>query len=115
MSTRTLVFALDLVDDPQLISEYEAHHRPGGVWPEILRDIRAQGVLDMQIWRTGNRLVMIAEVEEDYPRDRPSEAKVDQWESLMWRFQKALPGAQAGEKWIPMAKIFDLAEHEREQ
>jgi L-rhamnose mutarotase len=109
------MFALDLVDEPQLIAEYEDCHRPGGVWPEILRDIRAQGVREMQIWRTGNRLVMLAEVEEDYPRDRPHEPRVHEWEELMWKFQQALPGSKAGEKWVPMTKIFDLARHEREQ
>jgi L-rhamnose mutarotase len=26
----------------------------------------------------------------------------------MWGFQKALPHAAPGQKWVPMAKIFDL-------
>jgi L-rhamnose mutarotase len=29
----------------------------------------------------------------------------------MWRFQKAVPHAAPGEKWVPMGKIFDLSEH----
>jgi L-rhamnose mutarotase len=113
LSGRTLLFALDLVDDPQLIAEYENHHRPGGVWDEILRDIRAQGVLDMEIWRTGNRLVMMASVDDDYPRDRQGEPKVEAWEELMWKYQQALPDAKPGEKWVPLTKIFDLGEHEQ--
>ena len=28
----------------------------------------------------------------------------------MWGFQKALPHAAPGQKWVPMEKIFDLAE-----
>jgi L-rhamnose mutarotase len=28
----------------------------------------------------------------------------------MWRFQKALRHAAPGQKWVPMARIFDLAE-----
>jgi L-rhamnose mutarotase len=27
---------------------------------------------------------------------------------LMWKFQKALPGARPGEKWLPMERIFKL-------
>lgn len=111
LSGRTLVLALDLVDDPELIAEYEGHHRPGSVWPEVLRDIRAQGVREMHIWRAGNRLVMIAEVESDYPRDRPAEPRVGDWEKLMWKFQKAIPGAAPGQKWVAMSKIFDLEQH----
>jgi L-rhamnose mutarotase len=26
----------------------------------------------------------------------------------MWKYQKALPGAKEGEKWMLMEKIFDL-------
>ena len=108
--SRRLCFALDLVDDPVKIAEYEGFHRPGGVWPEIVDDIRAQGIEGMEIWRTGSRMVMIATVADDYPRQREIPAKFDEWEGLMWTFQKALPRAAPGQKWVPMARIFDLAE-----
>ena len=113
MSGRTLCFALDLVDRPELIAEYERLHEPGGVWPEVLRDIHVQGVRRMEIWRSGNRLVMVAEVEDDYPRARSPDPKVAEWEALMWRFQQPLPHARPGEKWVPMTKIFELDEHQR--
>jgi L-rhamnose mutarotase len=35
-------------------------------------------------------------------------SKVQEWEILMWKFQQALPGAQPGEKWLPMERIFKL-------
>lgn len=34
--------------------------------------------------------------------------KVQEWETLMWKFQKSLPGSKPGEKWILMNKIFEL-------
>ena len=108
--SRRLCFALDLVNDPARIAEYEKFHAPGGVWPEIVDDIRAQGIEGMEIWRTGMRMVMIATVTDDYPRARDIPAKYDEWESLMWTFQKALPHAAPGQKWVPMDKIFDLAQ-----
>jgi L-rhamnose mutarotase len=37
-------------------------------------------------------------------------AKVQEWETLMWRFQQPLPQARPGQKWIAMEKIFSLAE-----
>lgn len=37
-----------------------------------------------------------------------SNPKVQEWEQRMWRFQKPLPGAKAGEKWLLMEKIFEL-------
>ncbi|MEY4706463.1 MAG: hypothetical protein RJB58_186, partial [Pseudomonadota bacterium] len=55
--SRRLCFALDLVDDAARIAEYEAFHAPGGVWPQIVDDIGAQGIEGMEIWRTGTRMV----------------------------------------------------------
>jgi L-rhamnose mutarotase len=108
--SRRLCFALDLVNDAAKIAEYERFHAPGGVWPEIVDDIRAQGIEGMEIWRTGARMVMIATVADDYPRARDIPAKYDEWEGLMWTFQKALPHAAPGQKWMPMTKIFDLTD-----
>jgi len=34
--------------------------------------------------------------------------KVREWEELMWKFQKPLPGAKPGEKWLLMERIFKL-------
>ncbi|MCX8492531.1 MAG: L-fucose mutarotase, partial [Cyclobacteriaceae bacterium] len=34
--------------------------------------------------------------------------KVIEWESLMWKYQQALPLSKPGEKWRLMDKIFDL-------
>jgi L-rhamnose mutarotase len=34
--------------------------------------------------------------------------KVREWEELMWNFQRPLPQAKAGEKWLLMERIFQL-------
>lgn len=103
-------FALDLGSDPELIAEYERLHEPGEVWPMVIEHIRASGITDMQIWRTGDRLFMIAETTDDYPRPIETPPEVRHWEELMWRFQRPLPHAAPGEKWISMKRIFDLEE-----
>ena len=111
---RRLCFALDLKPDPASIAEYERFHAPGGVWPEVLADIRAQGIEKMSIWRTGNRMMMIADVSDDFPRGTlggTADPRLDEWETLMWTFQQALPHAAPGEKWLPMKCIFDLVAH----
>jgi len=102
---------LDLVDDPQLIAEYEAYHQD--VWPEIKASILGADVLAMEIYRFANRLFMIMEVADTFSFERKSEMdaqnpKVQEWEQLMWKYQSAIPGAGAGEKWVLMDKIFDL-------
>jgi len=103
-------FALDLVDDPELIAEYERLHGPGAVWPAVTDYIRASGIEAMEIWRSGDRLFMIAEVAQDYPRQVDPTPEVERWEELMWRFQRPLPHAAEGEKWVPMTRIYSLDE-----
>lgn len=103
--------ALDLKEDPGLIPEYEEYHQQ--VWPEIILSIRDAGIIDMQIYRKGNRMFMIMETNDDFSFDKKAEAdksndKVQEWETLMWKYQQALPGAKPGEKWMLMEQIFQL-------
>ena len=105
---RRMCFALDLIQDAALIAEYAARHAPGAVWPAVIAHIRAQGVTEMEIWRTGDRMVMIAEVTNGYPLPVAEPPEIADWETLMWRFQKPLPHAAEGEKWVAMDRIFML-------
>jgi len=103
--------ALDLKDDPQLIATYEAYHRE--VWPEIIQSIAESGILHMEIYRTGNRLFMILETTDDFSFETKGNAdkqnaKVQEWEILMWKYQQALPNTAPGEKWKLMEKIFSM-------
>jgi len=105
--------ALDLKDDRQLIREYENYHK--AVWPEIQKSITDSGIINMEIYRVANRLFMIMETTDDFSFEAKSKsdadnAKVQEWEQLMWRYQQALPTAKEGEKWMLMQKIFSLKE-----
>lgn len=105
-------FALDLKDDPELISEYEAYHR--AVWPSIINSIVDSGIVSMEIYRVHNRLFMIMDAVDTFSLEKKEQMDnanplVQQWEDLMWKYQQALPGASPGDKWILMKKIFSVA------
>jgi L-rhamnose mutarotase len=109
---RRYCLTLDLKDDPGLIAEYRRHHER--VWPEITESIRDSGIEDMEIYLLGTRMFMIMEVNERFSFDAKAEAdranlKVQEWERLMWRFQKPLPEAKPGEKWMLMERVFKLS------
>ena len=104
--------AVDLKNDPNLIAEYEAHHQQ--VWPEIKKSILDAGIETLEIYRIENRLFMIMEVNDTFSFEQKQQAdeanpKVQEWETLMWKYQQALPFARPGEKWVLMSKIFDLS------
>ncbi|EIJ40761.1 hypothetical protein JoomaDRAFT_3831 [Galbibacter orientalis DSM 19592] len=105
--------ACDLKDDNILIEKYKEYHAAGNAWPEITASIKDAGVLDMEIYLTGNRLFMIMEVNEtfDFQKKAKMDAenkKVQEWETLMQNFQQELPWAPKGIKWLPLDCIFKL-------
>src|SRR5438552_5663987 len=109
-----LFYALDLQDDPALIDEYERWHQADRVWPDIVRSLRAAGIEEAEIFRTGNRLVLVMDVSTEFdPTAKAAadaaDARVQAWETLMWNYQKALPWARPGEKWVSMQRIFSLS------
>jgi len=110
---RRYCLALDLKDDPDLIAEYKRYHAK--IWPEIRRSIKDSGVEDMEIYLLGTRLFMIMEVNPSFSFEAKMKAdgqnpKVQEWEALMWKFQKPLPQAKPGQKWLLMERIFKLDE-----
>jgi len=105
--------AVDLVEDPSLIGEYERWHAAGNEWPEVRESIFGSGIRNMEIYRTGNRLFMIMETDDSFSFDTKAaldlaNPKVVEWERLMWNFQQPLPWAGEGEKWVLMEKIYTL-------
>lgn len=103
--------ALDLVDSPALIEEYQRHHQR--IWPEIAEHLREHGILDMEIYRLGTRLFMIVEVSPAFDAGQfdaagLSNPHVQRWEALMWKYQVATPWTPQGEKWVAMERIFSL-------
>ena len=111
MKTYRHCFALDLVNDAELISDYKKHHR--SVWPEIIKSIGDSGIVAMDIYLVDNRLFMIMVVSEGFSFEAKDEAdlnnpKVQEWETLMSNYQLALPTAKPNEKWKKMEHIFKL-------
>lgn len=109
--SRRYCLTLDLKDDPKLIAEYKRYHEK--IWPEITKSIRDAGILDLEIYLLGTRMFMILEADETFSFAEKMQAdlanpKVQEWETLMWKFQKALPEARPGEKWLLMDRIFKL-------
>jgi L-rhamnose mutarotase len=109
--TRRFCLTLDLKDDPKLIAEYRRYHEK--IWPEITESIRDSGIEDMEIYLLGTRMFMIMLVNEgfsfaDKTRADELNPKVQEWEKLMWKFQRPLPQAKPGEKWLLMERVFKL-------
>ncbi len=108
---RHFCLTLDLRDNVDLVREYEEYHKPGNVWPEVIDGIRATGILDMQIYRSGLQLIMVMTVSDTFSFEKKSlqdslNPKVVEWERLMEKFQNIADGE--GGKWLEVENIIDL-------
>ena len=104
---------LSLDNDPDLIEDYKAAHAAGAVWPEITQGMIDVGILDMEIYLDGTRLIMIMDVvpEFDHEKDMAllaSKPRQSEWEKAMSRFQQSSEGATADEKWQTVERIYKL-------
>lgn len=105
------MLALDLKPDEDLIREYDAYHK--AVWPEVLESLRNSGIVQMEIFRTGNRLSMLLETTDDFSFEEKAlleakNPKVMEWEALMDNYQDRLPWVEPGAKWTLMDSVFLL-------
>ena len=112
------VQTMDLKNDPKLIAEYKRRHSQGEAWPEILAGIREVGILDMQIFILGTRLVMIVETPIDFEWDSAMARlatlpRQQEWEDYMAIFQQCAEGATSDEKWQMMERMFYLYEKDK--
>jgi L-rhamnose mutarotase len=109
---KTYCFALDLHNDPALIAEYKRWHQLDTIWPEVLQQAKAPGVLSTEIYHAGDRLMLILTTSDDFSLKAKAACDaanptMQRWEEFMWEFQKPLPFAEPGQKWVLMEKIFD--------
>jgi L-rhamnose mutarotase len=110
---KTYCLTLDLHDNPALIAEYKRWHQRENMWPEVAENILAHGVLSEKIYLLGTRMVMLLQTSDDFSFAAKAAAdlanpRMQEWEKLMWKYQKPLPGARPGEKWILMENIFEI-------
>ena len=113
VATKRYVQWLELESDEVAIREYRRLHSEGVQWKEIRDGIRQVGILEMEIYISGNCLVMIVDAPEDFDWDKsmaqlatlPRQAE---WESVVGKFQKCGKGATSDEKWHMMERMFYL-------
>ena len=106
---------LILQDDPQLIEEYKKVHAKGAAWPEITQGMLDVGILDMEIYLAGTRLIMIMDTVPDFNHkeamaELAAKPRQSEWEAYVSKFQRTSADASAEEKWQLVKRIYKLGE-----
>ena len=104
---------MDLKDSPELIAKYIEAHDRDHFWKEIEEGIKAVGILEMEVYILGNRIVMIVDAPLDFDWDSAMARlatlpRQDEWEATMAIFQDADPSATSAGKWRLMERMFHL-------
>ncbi len=97
------------------LEEYKHWHNSRNIWPEIPQGIRKVGILNMEIYATGNKAFMIVETPADFDWDKAfgrlaTYERQAEWEDFVSRFQQVEQGKRSDEKWQLMEQIFSLSE-----
>ena len=113
VATKRYVQTLELADDPELIKQYKKWHSKEYQWKEIRDGIKEVGILEMEIYILGTKLVMIVDAPLDFDWDSamarlatlPRQAE---WEAFVAKFQGCSAEARSDEKWQMMDRMFYL-------
>ena len=106
---------LEISEDPEMVAQYRKWHSEEYSWKEVRDGIRAVGILEMEIYILGSKLVMIVDAPADFMWDGAMARlatlpKQAEWEAFVSKFQGCAADARSDEKWQPMERIFHLYE-----
>ena len=113
--TRRIVRIMDLNNQADLLDAYDEAHRPGNTPQAVIEAQRRHGIAEMEIYRAGDRLIMIMEVTDSYnpaalDTDSARSVEITSWHQHMAQLQKApLPDGMA---WPEARRVFRQSEHD---
>lgn len=106
---------MDLRNSPEVLEAYDWAHTPGQTPAPVLDAQRRHGIVEMEIFRAENRLVMIMEVTDAFnPAGLDAEAEhsaeIRAWHQRMGELQRSPFGD--GVAWPIARLVFRQSEHD---
>mmetsp|Transcript_38533 Transcript_38533/g.151936 ORF Transcript_38533/g.151936 Transcript_38533/m.151936 type:complete len:112 (-) Transcript_38533:961-1296(-) len=91
------------------LEEYHQHHINS--WTEVENALRSVGMRNLSLYSWESRLFYYAEYVGSIPFEEAMEQyakmpRVQEWEALMHKYQKQLPGSTGDVWWQPMKEIY---------
>lgn len=113
-AVRRIIRVQDLADDPHVFAAYEAAHCPGATPAAVFDAQRRHGILDLEIYRFADRLVMIMTVSDAFDpagldRESATSPELVAWHRRMGALQRR-PGS-ADSDWPEARLVFRQSDH----
>ena len=104
------VMTLELQADKALVNAYKEVHSPENIWPEVIENMHAIGVVDMELYLDAYKVYLIMDTAPGFDMDKDAERwanmpKEKEWQAYVAQFQRVDPNSNAVEKWKIMSKI----------
>lgn len=104
---------LEITDSQELIEKYRQCHDSEHHWKEIRDGIREVGILEMELYIIGNKVVMIVETPLDFDWTEAMKRlsalpRQAEWECFVAAMQGCDPHATSDSKWRMMERMFYL-------
>ena len=109
-----IVLTANLVDDPKMQQEYLDYHTTQfEKWPEIAKGFCNADFQQLQVFKNDRQLMLVISIPKGEsldklnPKTTENNPRVEEWNTLMKKYQTGIEDAKTGETWIFLKKIED--------
>jgi len=107
-----IVLTANLVDDAKLQQEYVDYHKTQfEKWPEVAKGFCNADFQQLQVFKNGRQLMLIISIPKGESLDKlnpktiENNPRVNDWNTLMKKYQTGIEGTKPDETWIFLNKI----------
>nr|WP_315155466.1 right-handed parallel beta-helix repeat-containing protein [uncultured Flavobacterium sp.] len=107
-----IVLTANLVEDEKLQKEYVDYHTTQfEKWPEIAKGFCNADFQQLQVFKNGRQLMLVISIPKGEnldklnPKTTENNPRVDDWNTLMKKYQTGIEGAKPDETWIFLKKL----------
>jgi hypothetical protein len=107
-----ILLTADLVPNTRLQKEYMDYHATQfEKWPEVSRGFCNADFQQLLLYRNGRQLMLVISIPKGEsldklnPKTTENNPKVDQWNTLMKKYQQGIKGTAPGETWVFLKQL----------
>ncbi len=112
---KNYLLTANLVNDTVLQQEYLTYHDTQfEVWPEVAQGFCNADFQQLLVYKTGRQLMLVISIPSDKtldelnPKTVENNPRVDEWNSIMSKYQEGIEGTEPGETWVFLDKIEEI-------
>ena len=110
-----VVLTANLVSDTSLQKEYLDYHATQfEKWPEVSNGFCHASFQQLLVYKSGRQLMLVISIPKGFsldelnPKTTENNPRVNEWNTLMKKFQEGIQGTMSGETWVILRPITEL-------